>query len=101
MRSACSKGAHKLLPVSAQAIARGAARCASQVLGRGAASLVVRRRYLIVVPRAKPASPLALRRSYLIVVPRLLPAASQEKNNWAEVRKSRVNITGFTYTVAR
>jgi hypothetical protein len=37
-----------------------------------AAALVVRRRYLIVVPRSIPAAP----RRYLIVVPRPLPAAA-------------------------
>ena len=37
------------------------------------AALVVRRRYLIVVPRTMPAAP----RRYLIVVPRPMPAAPQ------------------------
>ena len=40
-----------------------------------AAALVVRRRYLIVVPRPFPAAPLVVRRRYLIVVPRPMPAA--------------------------
>ena len=40
-----------------------------------AAALVVRRRYLAMVPRPLPAAPLVVRRRYLIVVPRLMPAA--------------------------
>jgi hypothetical protein len=35
--------------------------------------LVVRRRYLIVVPRPMPAAPLVVFRRYLAVVPRSLP----------------------------
>jgi hypothetical protein len=40
-----------------------------------AARLVVRRRYLAVVPRPLPAAPLVVRRKYLIVVPKQLPVA--------------------------
>jgi len=54
----------------AQTIVRSGARCASQVL-LPAAPLIVRRRYLIVVPRPMPAAP----RMYLAVVYRSLPAA--------------------------
>ena len=84
----------------AQAIVRGGARFASQVLimvhrPLPAALLVVRRRYLIVVPRPMPAaprmylivvyrpmptSPLVERRRYLIVVPRPIPAAVSSRS---------------------
>jgi hypothetical protein len=68
-----------------------------ELLGRGArpllaAALVVRRRYLVVVPRPMPAAPrrylivkaarsasLVERRRYLIVVPRPMPAAARKK----------------------
>jgi hypothetical protein len=40
-----------------------------------AASLVVSRRYLIVVPRPLPTAPLVVRRRYLAVVPKSMPAA--------------------------
>ena len=82
---------HEILDRGAQAVVRGGSRCASQVLDRGAkanirgaalvfgrcvqavsaAALIVRRRYLIVVPRAMFAAPLR----YLIVVRRPLPTA--------------------------
>jgi hypothetical protein len=80
MLNACGEWAHERSPVSAQAVARGAARCASQVLDRGAyavavAPLVERRRYLIAAPRPLPAAPLVVCRRYLIVVPRPLSAA--------------------------
>jgi len=35
MRGACGEGAHQQSPVSAQAVARGAARCASQEFDPG------------------------------------------------------------------
>jgi hypothetical protein len=43
-----------------------------------AAPLVVRRRYLIVVPSPLPAAPLVMRRRYLIVVPRPLPRCASQ-----------------------
>jgi hypothetical protein len=50
-----------------------------------AASLVVRRRYLIVVPRPLPAAPLVVCRRYLIGVPRPLPlCASQVPDHSAQ-----------------
>jgi len=72
---------HEVTNRGAQAVARGAARCASQPLGRcfrllPAAPLVVRRRCLVVLPRPLPAAPLVVRRRFLIVVPRPLPAAA-------------------------
>jgi hypothetical protein len=56
----------------AQAVALGAARCASQVLERCArplpsAPLVVRCRYLIVVPRPFPAAALVIHRRIVSV----------------------------------
>ena len=62
----------RVLDRGAQAVARGAARCASQVLDRcarplSAAPLVVRCRYLILVPRPLPAAALVvLRRAVFI-----------------------------------
>jgi hypothetical protein len=54
-----------------QAVARGTARCASQVLDR----CVVCRKCLIVVPRPLPAAPLIVRRRYVIVVSKQLSSA--------------------------
>jgi hypothetical protein len=57
MRGPCGAWAHQDSPVSAQAVARGAARCASQVLSRGAQAVArgaARRKYLIVLPRQLP-----------------------------------------------
>jgi hypothetical protein len=74
-------GAHPLHPAGPDfLVARGAVRCVSQMLDRSAwplpaAPLVVRHRYLIVVPRPFLAEPLVARRRYLIVVPRPTPAA--------------------------
>jgi hypothetical protein len=43
-----------------------------------AATLVVFRKYLIVVPRPLPAAPLVVRRRYLIVVHRTLPRCASQ-----------------------
>jgi hypothetical protein len=65
-----------VLDRGAQAAARGAARCASQVLEHATQAMpTAPRRYLIVVPRPLPAAPLAVRRRYLAVAPKPLPAA--------------------------
>jgi len=64
------------LIVAAQAVSRGAARCASQVNDRGAhADAEAPRMYLIVVYRPLPAAPLVVRCMYMAVVPRPMPAA--------------------------
>ena len=60
-----ARGAAQVFDCGAQAVARGAARCASQALDRcvrplPAAPLVVRRRYLILVPRPLPAAVLVV-----------------------------------------
>jgi hypothetical protein len=86
-----------------------------------AAPLVVRRRYLIMLPNLLPAAPLVECRRYLAVVPRPLPRCAsqvldqnaqaaargvaalsrQEKKNSADVQLSRASVFGFIYTVAR
>jgi len=74
--------------------ARGS--CLSQVLDRGVrplptAPFLVRRRYLIVVPKVLPAAALAVRRTYLIVVLRfvLRPLLSHlEKYTWQMSRRT-------------
>jgi hypothetical protein len=43
-----------------------------------ATPLVVRRRYLVVVPKPLPAATLAVHRAYLIVVPRPLPRCTSQ-----------------------
>ena len=64
------------LIVAAQAVSRGAARCASQVNNRGAhADAEAPRMYLIVVYRPFPAAPFVVRCMYMAVVPRPMPAA--------------------------
>jgi hypothetical protein len=63
----------QVLDRCAQAVACGPARCASQVRDRG------------VQAKARGAATLM----------------QHEKNSWADVQRSRVNITGFIYTVAR
>jgi hypothetical protein len=57
----------QVLDRGAQAVARGAARCASQVLGRGAQAFDLNAATL----------------------------SQQEMNNSADVQRSRVTITGF------
>jgi hypothetical protein len=69
-----------------------------------AAPLVVRRRYLIVVPRPMPAAPLVVRPSYMIVVSRQLPrCASQVLDRGVQVdaRGAAQILDGGFQAVAR
>jgi hypothetical protein len=68
--------AKQLLHRCAQAVSRGAARCASQVLDRGAHAMPeAPRMYLVVVCRPLPAAPLVVRCMYMAVVSGPMPAA--------------------------
>jgi hypothetical protein len=73
MRGACGEWGHQQSSVSAQAVARGDTCCASQVLDHGA----------------------------LAIARRAATLSQQEKNNSLYMQRSRENITGFIYTVAR
>jgi hypothetical protein len=65
-----------LLDHGTKAAARGAARCASQVLDRGAqADAAAPRMSSIVVYRPLPAAPLVARCMYMAEVPGLMPAS--------------------------
>jgi hypothetical protein len=63
--------------------------------------------YLVVVPRPLPAVLLVVHRKHSAVVPKPLPGrgaatlSQQERNNSADMQRSKVNVTGFIFTVAR
>jgi hypothetical protein len=83
MRGACGEWADQKSPSSTQVVARGAARCASQVLRRSA--------------HAVPAAPLVVRRRYLIEMPSILPCCASKILD----RGAQIDVHGTAHELER
>jgi len=106
-----SHGAAQVLGRGAQAVARGAACCASQILdhgsktfARGAArclSQVLNSGAQAVARGAARCLSEVLDRDARVVACGAATLLQQEKNNSVDVQRNRLNITGFICTVVR
>jgi hypothetical protein len=89
LRPAVARGAAQVLERGAQAVARGGARCTSQVFD------------LVAQAAARGCLLLVLDRDAQIVARGAATLSQQEKKNSADVQRSRMNSTRVQYLIAR